>query len=104
MKSVLLMGDAGVLPLSHSDSKSKKSSMNFCCTSACTGNEEKESETNFKPIARKSIKKMPVVKSKGPPPRQWVWSQDVIREYTNVDGMKRYSGVYDQGAMQQYGQ
>ena len=91
MKSVILMGDAGVLPLSSSTTPSKKkSSMNFCCTSSCTGEKEKESETDLKPMARRSIKKMPVVKSHGPP-MPWTWSQDVIRDYTNTDGMKRYA-------------
>ena len=84
------MGDAGVLPLSSSTTPSKKSSMNFCCTSSCTGEKEKESEKDLKPMARRSIKKMPVVKSKGPP-MPWTWSQDIIRDYTNIESMKRYA-------------
>lgn len=78
MKSVILTGDAGMLPLSKSHKKSKQSSgFNICCTNSCSGKEEQENETNLKPIKRRTIKKNPVLKNHGPP-MPWTWSQGVI--------------------------
>lgn len=92
MRSVIVTGDAGALPLRRSDGPKKSSTFNLCCTGACSGQDEKEKETSLKPIARRSIQKNPTLKSR-PPNQPWVWSHDVVAAYTNTAAMKKLDYV-----------